>query len=124
MLPTGGYVDSLEAVAHTSRTVLRYLCIRNPFELPDVWISVIQIAHERSSASFDGQVVRGIAWFLTGSSNDDSKRCRNERAEEHVVACDSMEASANLPFLRDTDRFIVRERTNSHHDCCTSLPFL
>ena len=86
LLPTGGYENSLGAMVYTLRMVLRYLCIWNPFELPDVWISVIQIAHERSSASFDGQAVRGIAWFLTGSSNDDSKRCRNERSHVTIVA--------------------------------------
>jgi hypothetical protein len=57
LVPTGGCACQKMTTISLER---HYLCIWYPLELSDVWIRIIQVANERSSSNFDGQIIGGI----------------------------------------------------------------
>jgi hypothetical protein len=80
LIPTGGCSCQKMSTVSLER---RYLCIWYPLELSDVRIRIIEVTSERSSSSFDGQIVGDIVLSMAGSNHQSCESCRDQRMEEH-----------------------------------------
>jgi len=61
-----------------------YLCVWDPFELPDVCIGVVQVTNERPSPRSNGQNIRVVVLRITASINDEGKSCSDQNADKHL----------------------------------------